>query len=70
VLTRQKKQAELEMCKLDEEIAVLESAINEMCYAEELNFKGMIDKQDKLALVKRKKEQYQAILTEMFPEKP
>lgn len=66
--SKAKAQANLEMVKLDEEIATLEAAITEACCEKEINFKSIIDKQDRLALIERRKKQYQKILDEMFPE--
>lgn len=68
-VNRARKQAELEMCKLDEKIASKEAAIQEACCADEINFASLIEQQDDLALLERKKAQYQKILDEMFPEK-
>ena len=65
---RAKKQAELEMAKLDEEIATQTAKIHEICCEKEINFASLIDKQDTIALTERKKKQYQKILDEMFPE--
>ena len=65
---RAKKQAELEMCKLEEDIAVKESELHEECCKEEMSFKKIIDLQDSLALLERRKKQYQKILDEMFQE--
>ena len=65
---RARKQAELEMCKLDEEIATSEAEILEKCCGEDIDFAKLIDMQDSLALAERKKKQYQKILDEMFPE--
>jgi len=65
---RAKKQAELEMCKLDEQIATLEAEIHEMCCSVDIDFSEIIDAQDELALVERRKAQYKKILVEMFPE--
>ena len=65
---RAKKQAELEMAKLDEEIATQTAQIYEICCAKEIRFADLIEKQDQLALVERKKKQYQKILDEMFPD--
>ena len=62
-----KKQAELEMCKLEEQIAVKESNIHDVCTSEAVNFAKIIELQDDLMLLKRKMEQYQTILDEMFP---
>ena len=63
---RAKKQAELEMAKLDEQIATAEANIHEICCEKEINFSKLIDKQDALSLLERKKKQYQKILDEMF----
>lgn len=65
---RAKKQAELEMAKLDEQIATQEAKIHEICCEREINFANLIEQQDQLALTERKKKQYQKILDEMFPE--
>ncbi len=65
---RAKKQAELEMCKLDERIATKEAKIHELCCSEDVDFGEIIDMQDSLALAERRKEQYSKILVEMFPD--
>lgn len=65
---RAKKQAELEMCDLEEKIATQESKVAELCRSKDLNFKRIIDAQDELALLLRRKEQYQEILSQMFPK--
>jgi len=65
---RAKKQAELEMAKLDEEIATQTAKIHELCCEKEIDFAVLIEKQDILALTERKKKQYRKILDEMFPE--
>lgn len=64
---RAKKQAELEMAKVDEKIATAEAKIHETCCDKEIDFSKLIDMQDQLALLERKKKQYQKILNEMFP---
>ena len=56
------------MAKLDEEIATQTAQIYEICCAKEIRFADLIEKQDQLALVERKRKQYQKILDEMFPE--
>lgn len=63
-----KKQAELEMCKLDESLATKEAELHETCCREDVNFNRIISLQDELALLKRRKSQYQQIMDEMFPE--
>lgn len=62
------KQAELEVAKLDETIATKEAAIAELCTKHELNFVKIIDEQDALALQVRRKQQFQKIIEELFPE--
>ncbi|NIB43785.1 hypothetical protein HBA55_29555 [Pseudomaricurvus alkylphenolicus] len=62
-----KQQAKLEMCKLDEDIAVKEARLKEICCHQELNFPSIIELQNEIGLLKRKKKQYQEILNQMFP---
>ena len=64
---RAQKQAELEMCKLEESIAVKTAAIQAACTKEEVDFPRIIELQDELALVDRKRKQYEVILEQMFP---
>lgn len=63
-----KKQAELEMCKIDEEIATTEARLHETCCNKEVDFGKIVELQDSLALTARKREQYKKIIAEMFPE--
>lgn len=63
-----KKKAELEMCKLEEDIASREADLHEECCKEDVSFPKIIELQDKIALLQRKQKQYQKILDEMFPE--
>lgn len=62
-----KSQANLEMVKLDEQIAVMEANIMESCTKHEINFSALIDNLDRVALLERKKKQYQTILKDLFP---
>jgi GTP-binding protein EngB required for normal cell division len=61
-----KIQGHLEIAKLDEEIVTLEAKITEICAEHPLNFSKIIDAQDKLALIERRKKQLQKIITELF----
>lgn len=61
------KQAELEMLKIEESMANLESKITEACSKYPINFAEIIDKQDEFALLERRKAQFQTIIEEMFP---
>lgn len=66
-VSKAKKQAELEMCNIEEEIATKSCALHEECTKENLDFKKIITLQDKVALLERKKGQYGDILKQMFP---
>ena len=63
-----KKQAELEMAKLDEKIATFESEITEMASKHPIDFEELVDKQDELALLERRKKRFHKIIEELFPE--
>ncbi len=65
---RAKKQAELEVAKMDEKIASQEAKIQEICSQKEVNFDTLISAQDELALMERRKKQFQKIIQEMFPD--
>lgn len=66
--SKAKAQANLEMCKLDEQIAVLEAEITELCTKQDISFSSIIDKLDRLALIERKKKQYAKVIGDLFPE--
>ncbi len=63
-----KKQAELEMAKLDEKIATIDSELTVACSQKDINFNNIIDKLDEIALAERRKKQFEKIITEMFPD--
>lgn len=62
-----RKKAELEMAKLDERIATLETELTEACSDKDINFDRIINKLDDIALAERRKEQFEKIVGEMFP---
>jgi hypothetical protein len=62
-----KKQAELEVAKLEERTATLQSELDTLCSARELNFSRIIEKMDEMALADRRKKQFEKIVAEMFP---
>jgi len=65
---RAKKQAELEVAKMDEKIATHEAKIQEICVEKDINFDKLISAQDELALMERRKKQFARIIEELFPE--
>ena len=64
-----RSQAELEMAKLDDGLIRLEADIQEQCAKEDINFPSLLDKLDKVALLERRKSQYEAVLAQLFPAK-
>ena len=64
-----RSQAELEMAKLDDELIRLEANIQEQCAKEDINFPSLLDKLDKVALLERRKTQYESVLAQLFPAK-
>lgn len=65
---RARTQAELEMLKLEEQVATKTAELHELCCEEKPSFPKIIEMQDDIALLERKLEQYEKILAEMFPE--
>lgn len=64
-----KKKAELELCKIESQIAEQEQKIQEFASQYPIDFHKMIDAIDDLDLVKRRKEQFEQIIEEMFGDK-
>lgn len=63
-----RKKGELEACKLESVIAEKEQKIQELASAYPVDFDNLIDAIDELELVKRRKEQFDKIIEEMFGE--
>lgn len=63
-----KTQAEMKKSEIDEKIITLETEIQEMCSATEINFDSLFEKLDKIALLERRKKQYDKVLGELFPD--
>ena len=62
-----KTQAQLEMAKIDEKLVTHESEIQEMCAQKDINFDSLIKKLDDVAILERRKKQYEKIIGELFP---
>jgi hypothetical protein len=65
---RAKKQAELEVAKMDEKLASQEAKVYELCSCKEIDFDSIIEAQDSYALMERRKKQFVKIIEEMFPD--
>ena len=66
--TEMRKRAELEMCKIDSQIAENEQSIQEAASQYPIDFYSLIDLIDELELIKRRREQFELIINEMFSE--
>lgn len=62
-----RKRAELEVAKLDEQIATLERDITTIASEKDIDFEKIIRKMDEVALLDRKRKQFTKIIEEMFP---
>lgn len=63
-----KSKAELEMAKLEADILTKETEIQEMCIEKDINLPRLLDKLDEIALLERRKRQYEKVLIQLFPE--
>ena len=63
-----KKQAELEVAKLDERILTMESEITKLCTENPIPFERLIDKQDAMKLAERRRKQFGTIIEQLFPD--
>lgn len=61
-----KKKAELEIAKIESKIAEGEQKIQELCSVHPIDFDKIIEAIDDLDLIKRRKDQFNRIVTEMF----
>lgn len=63
-----KAKAELEMSKLETEILTLETKVQEMCTEKDINLCGVLDRLDDIGLLERRRDQYEKVLAQLFPE--
>jgi hypothetical protein len=63
-----RKKGELEICRLQSLIAEKEQKIQECASIYPVDFDKLIDSLDDLELTQRRKEQFEKILAEMFPD--
>lgn len=63
-----KTRAEMKKSEIDEKIVILESEVQEMCAVKEIDFDKLCEKLDKIALLERRKKQYDKVLEELFPK--
>ena len=62
-----RKKGELEMAKIDGKMIEQEAKIQELAAAYPISYDKMIEAIDELALLERRKKQFERIIDEMFP---
>ena len=67
-IQRARQKGILEMAELDVEIADKRAGLVETCVDEDICFDDVIELIDQIALLERRKKQYQEILEKLFPE--
>jgi len=67
--TRMRKQADFEMLKIDEKVMGVETKVQELCLEYPIDLEKILDALDDIAVLERRKEQYENIIVELFPEK-
>lgn len=63
-----KAAAEMEKTKIETDIVNLETKVQELCTKKEVCFPALMDTLDELALLERRKQQYDEVLGQLFPE--
>lgn len=63
-----KAKADLEMSKIDTDLLNLETQVQEMCAEKDINLSKLLDRLDEIALLERRKTQYEKVLVQLFPE--
>lgn len=67
-VSQMRKEGELEICKIDLEIAAQEQHIQEHTSEFPIDFNCIIESLDELELLKRRKEQFEKVIAELFGE--
>lgn len=62
-------QAQVKMAELEGEILTMETEIQEMCIGKTIDFDKMLDRMDDLAMKELRREKYDDLLEQLFPEK-
>lgn len=63
-----KTQAEMKKSEIDEKIITIETEVQEMCSTNNIDFDALLKKLDEIALLERRKRQYDKVLKELFPD--
>jgi spermidine synthase len=63
-----KTQAELKLAEIDEKIVTKETEVQELCTGKSIDFEKLLKTLDDIAILERRKKQYDKVLSELFPD--
>jgi 3-isopropylmalate dehydratase small subunit len=63
-----KTQAELKLAEIDEKIVTKETEVQELCTGKSIDFETLLKTLDDIAILERRKKQYDKVLSELFPD--
>lgn len=63
-----KAKADLEITQIETQLLSLETEVQEMCAAKDINLAKIIDKLDEIALLERRKTKFAEVVKQLFPE--
>jgi 3-isopropylmalate dehydratase small subunit len=63
-----KTQAELKLAEIDEKIVTKETEVQELCTGKSIDFEKLLKTLDDIALLERRKKQYDKVLSDLFPD--
>lgn len=63
-----KSQAELKTLEIEEKKITLETKVQEMCTDKTIDFDGLLNRLDEIALLERRQKQYKKVVKELFPD--
>jgi len=66
-INTQKRKGELKVAELEEKIVSLEEKVITLCSKPDLNYDHIVDAQDELALAIRRRDQFQEVISQLFP---
>lgn len=66
-IKRMRKAGELQLSELEEKLAKEEDELVRLCSSTELSFSAILDCQDRLALLERRRTQFSQTLAQLFP---
>jgi len=63
-----KQQGELKMMEIEEKLITLESDVQEITVKHPLNYETLLKKLDEIALLERRKKQFEKVIKELFDD--